>query len=106
MFQTANGYDTSTFFDDTGLSTDINENNVTVAGGRSFLPEDEDSVLEEGKDENDDGDESIVADKSVIDDDRSEIDAWEKALKDRKSAKKSTTKLAPEDISISDDDDF
>ena len=49
MFQTANGYDTSTFFDDTGLSTDINENNVTVAGGRSFLPGDEDSVLEEGK---------------------------------------------------------
>ena len=96
MFQTANGYDTSTFLDDTGLSTDINENNVTVAGGRFFLPGDEDSIVEE----------SVVADKSVIDDDRSEIDAWEKALKDRKSAKKSTTNLAPEDISISDDDDF
>jgi len=102
---TVNGYDTSTFLDDTGLSTDINENYVTSVNGGSILPGDEDSILEEGEDDDDD-DESIVADKSVVDDDGSEIDAWEKALKDRKSAKKSTTKLAPEDISISDDDDF
>ena len=91
-----NGYDTSTFLDDTGLSaTDINENLVNT-GDFSILPE-KDSILEEGDDDKE-------RSKSILDD-GSEIEAWEKALKERKSSNVNK-KMAPEDISISDDDDF
>lgn len=102
-----NGYDTSTLLDDTALSTDINDN-VVSAGDRSILPDD--SIIEVRDD-----DESIVQSDVVEDDeeinrsivdDGSEIDAWEKALEERKLSKKLNNKLAPEEISISDDDDF
>ena len=55
----------------------------------------------------DEDERSMLDDVSVVDD-GSEIDAWEKALEERKSKKaaRASTAPAPQDASISDTDDF